>query len=276
VSHGPRGLQGLRGQRGQRGVRVGRASVLFVALAVGACLSPGGETAPEQTESAAAGPPVEIAESGDDRVAAVEWVAIDNCVGAKPVDRHLERAAEVRLDPAPRLGARAIEAAVVEHYASDKRLMSAGAPVSLDLTAPPGQHMRFEVEWSTSTFTGTVRSDGRPTGEWQYAYEVPLSVELRSLHDVGCAAVAATSPPDFATAPPRVDLTSVPRPPLRPGSLATIPLVRGTPDSREPTPDRKATREWPRPPTATAILRPGPPPGTLEISPIQVPPTLRP
>lgn len=66
----------------------------------------------------------------------------------------------------------------------------------MELVAPPGTNMEFNLGWSEDVYTGNLTIDGK---ESSYKVYVPLSVALSSSKDLGCTAISESIAPPAET-----------------------------------------------------------------------------
>jgi hypothetical protein len=106
-------------------------------------------------------------------------ISIDNCANQSEESITLERRLDISVEGSVGVSVQALEAKIGTQYAR-------GETSSVTLTAAPGTHMVFEVEWTEEAFFGDITVDGQ-TGKATYRVGVETPREVSNV-DRGCIA----------------------------------------------------------------------------------------
>jgi len=152
----------------------------------------------------------------------VEIIKINNCDGKAPATQVAERGQSVQLGGGVSLGASGgvVQAAVIGNYAT-----GAHTTKSLQLTAPPGTHMEYNLEWTMEERNGMVTKEGVAADPALYRHFRPVDVRIVAQKDIGCGVPIAQAPPATPTQPPLPTspptATELPRPTSTPAPTKT-------------------------------------------------------
>lgn len=182
-----------------------------------------------------------------------ETIRLNNCDGKAPASQAATREQQVQLNTGGQVGASGgvVSAAVSGNYGQ-----MAGAAKSLQLTAPPGTNMEFNIEWKMEERIGTVSGATLGANSAEYHLFRPMDVQIASQKDLGCG-VAQVTQSSQPTPPTSVTASSM-KPSNPPVSPTTAPTNTLQPPTKTPLPTNT-----PPPPTQALTPTPAPKPGDV-------------
>jgi hypothetical protein len=126
-------------------------------------------------------PDIQVLEVDSKSISSTETVHMNNCGGKDSSEQTAQRnfAVGLELNPQSKVDYTAIENIVTGKYGVDKDTTR-----SQLLKAPPGTDMEFILKWSEEVHNGNVSAD---VIIGKYSVHTPLTVELVSSRDLGCA-----------------------------------------------------------------------------------------
>lgn len=111
-----------------------------------------------------------------------ETIHMNNCGSAGEVKQTAEKSKSVNVEYAGSFG---VDKVVVNGEVSAKYGEINTNSKSIELVAPAGTNMEFNLKWTEKTWLGIVTAQGKD-GQANYKVSVPISVELVSSQDLGC------------------------------------------------------------------------------------------
>lgn len=111
-----------------------------------------------------------------------ETIHMNNCGSAGEVKQTAEKSKSVNVEYAGSFG---VDKVVVNGEVSAKYGEINANAKKLELVAPAGTNMEFNLKWTEKTWVGIVTAQGKD-GQANYKVSVPISVELVSSQDLGC------------------------------------------------------------------------------------------
>ena len=111
-----------------------------------------------------------------------ETIHMNNCGSAGEVKQTAEKSKSVNVEYAGSFG---VDKVVVNGEVSAKYGEINTNSKSIELVAPAGTNMEFNLKWTEKTWLGIVTAQGKD-GQANYKVSVPISVELVSSKDLGC------------------------------------------------------------------------------------------
>lgn len=111
-----------------------------------------------------------------------EVIHMNNCGGKGDAKQVAQKSKSVNVEYAGKLSS---DKFVVEGEISRKYNEINEDTKSLELVAPAGTNMEFDILWTEKTWIGIVTEQGKD-GQGNYKVSVPISVELISSQDLGC------------------------------------------------------------------------------------------
>jgi hypothetical protein len=179
------------------------AGVIIAILLLAACN--GGVATPGEAD-------LEVNETSVSENTVAEPIYLNNCGNPASVEQVSEHSQTITIEGGATLGfsAQVVNGSVEGKYSSTK-----GVSKSQKVTAAPNTNMKFVLLWTEQVSEGTVTVDSQ-SGQATYRVSVPISVELSSAEDLGCASTSQTSvstsfPTDApATALPVMTITPMP------------------------------------------------------------------
>jgi hypothetical protein len=119
-----------------------------------------------------------------------EAIRMNNCGGTGEVKQVAERSKSVNVEYAGSLG---VDKVVVNGEVSAKYGEINTSAKKMELVAPAGTNMEFQIEWTEKTWIGIVTAQGKD-GQASYKVSVPISVELISSQNLGCDSTSNNVP----------------------------------------------------------------------------------
>lgn len=182
----------------------------------------------------------------------VEIIKINNCDGKAPATQVAERGQSVQLGGGTSLGASGglVQAAVMGNYST-----GAYTTKSLQLTAPPGTHMEYNLEWTMEERNGMVIKEGVTADPALYRHFRPVDVRIVLQKDRGCEGGSSSEPVSESSSQLSVTPDPMPRsnnapPPVvapRPTETAyptRTPQPTSTPENTNVSFEVKGTAGW--------------------------------
>jgi hypothetical protein len=125
-----------------------------------------------------------------------ESIHMNNCGSAGEVKQTAEKSKSVNVEYAGSFG---VDKVVVNGEVSAKYGEINSNTKKIELVAPAGTNMEFNLKWTEKTWIGIVTAQGKD-GQANYKVSVPISVELVNSQDLGCGTsnivpVNPTNPP---------------------------------------------------------------------------------
>ena len=111
-----------------------------------------------------------------------ETIHMNNCGGKGEVRQTAERSKSVNVEYAGSFG---VDKVVVNGEVSAKYGEINATAKKIELVAPAGTNMAFNIEWKEKTWIGIVTAQGKD-GKANYKVSVPISVALINSQDLGC------------------------------------------------------------------------------------------
>ncbi len=111
-----------------------------------------------------------------------EAIHMNNCGSKGEVKQIAEKSKSVNVEYAGSLG---VDKVVVNGEVSAKYGEVTAITKKIELVAPAGTNMQFNLEWTEKTWLGIVTAQDKD-GQANYKVSVPISVELVSSQDLGC------------------------------------------------------------------------------------------
>jgi tetratricopeptide (TPR) repeat protein len=111
-----------------------------------------------------------------------ETIHMNNCGGKGDAKQVAKRSKSVNVEYSGKIS---VDKVVVEGEVSAKYNEVNENTKSLELVAPAGTNMDFDILWTEKTWIGIVTEQGKD-GQGNYKVSVPISVELISSQDLGC------------------------------------------------------------------------------------------
>lgn len=200
--------------------------LLVIGLFLSGCVAPSSPVLDSQAPT----PALEVIMQGDtpgrEEVQAID---LDNCHGKANLTRTEQRTLYVKstisAEIAVKFGVSAeVLSGEVQAAVGASKEVEPGRSTSIELAAPPGTHMAFQLVWIGDEQIGIVQNLRGLNIPIAFSSFMPTDVRLKSQYDIGCPMSGANQPLASPTA-------MVPRPPTRSAAIAAP-----TPDARRACP----------------------------------------